>query len=80
MSWDIFLTVSEMFGKEGNRLHSALGKQIHKRVRISSTLKAGGPAKLRNVRRGDVETCMLDTLSFHRRKLCAKPEDKVYGI
>lgn len=80
MSWDIFLTVSGMFWNERGRLHAAFNKHTCKGYLVSSTMVMGGPRMLEDMGNENIESSMLNTLIFHRRKLCAKPEDKVYGI
>jgi hypothetical protein len=74
-------TVSEMFRNERKRLIVAFHKYTYKGLTWGSIIEMGGPRKLEDRRTMDGrESSMLETLVFHREKLCAKPEDKVYGI
>lgn len=80
IQWSMLAEVSILFKIEMKRLMRAFDDNIWRGSSWPRILSGGGPSKLADVRREDAESALLKALVLHREKLCAKPEDKVYGI
>ncbi|KAG9239390.1 heterokaryon incompatibility protein-domain-containing protein [Amylocarpus encephaloides] len=80
ISWSKMTYVSELFGENRPLIIQCFNKFVRKDNGWDDILISSGPHYLDRVRGRGNQSDLLETLSFHRRKLCQDPKDKVYGI
>lgn len=80
IAWPKLLKCSYLVKAEQKRVVNAFQDYSSKEYSWDRVLRNGGPSNLIDTHSVESTSDLLGALVFHRRKLCARPEDKVYGI